>query len=63
MTALRQGQICLAIVSAFFMLALTPSRPSVHRVLTGHVLPAFAKAPLVGSIDPNAKLHLAIGLP
>jgi subtilase family serine protease len=52
-----------AIVCACALLALAPAQAAERHVLKGHVLPAFAKAPLVGAIDPNAQLHLAIGLP
>jgi subtilase family serine protease len=52
-----------AILGACLILAAAPSQPATRQVLKGHFLPAFARAPLVGSIDPKAKLHLVIGLP
>jgi subtilase family serine protease len=37
--------------------------PVGRQIIAGHVDPAFAKAELVGELDDDAVIHLAIGLP
>jgi kumamolisin len=43
--------------------AWTQDLPAGRQVLPGHLQPEFAQAPLVGKLDDNIALHLAISLP
>lgn len=68
-TPLGQSPIVLVAASLSLAFLLTASaasaqQPSTGRQsLTGHVLPEFAAAPLVGPLEATTPLQLAIGLP